>query len=210
MIVVTKDHLTEEQIEKYAMGNLRGDECDQVEEHLLICATCQDVLGETDSFLTHIRVAGQRLADKPQTNSAWTKITYLPALAARPLPAMAAGLCTLAIVLFIVAPQTNMPDLEPQRITLESLRGSNTDPVVAKADRSLLLLLDASGLPESATTFSVKIVNDGGKEELSGTGTIQSGKLSMNVSKGLSAGSYFVRVYDSSEKLLREFVLLVS
>ena len=209
MIVVTKDHLTEEQIEKYVMGKLRGQECDQVEEHLLICSTCQDVLEEKDSFVNHIRVAGQRLLDKPQ-DSVWTKIPYLPALAARPLPAMAAGLCSLAFVLFLVVPRTQVTPLEQQQITLESMRGSNTDSVAAKADQSLSLLLDASGLSESAPTFSVKIVNDAGKEMLSGTATAKNGKLSMNVSKGFHAGSYFVRVYDSSAKLLREFVLLVS
>ena len=208
MIVVTKDHLTEEQIEQYAMGKLRGDECDQVEEHLLICASCQDALEKADTFLTHIRVAGKRLADKP--DSVWTKIPYLPAWAARPLPAMAAGLCSLAFVLFLIVPKTQVTPLEQQQITLESIRGSNSDSVAAKAGQSLSLLLDASGLSESATTFSVKIVNDAGKEVLSGTATAQNGKLSMNVSRGLPAGNYFVRVYDSSVKLLREFVLLVS
>ena len=208
MIVVTKDHLTEEQIEQYAMGKLRGDECDQAEEHLLTCASCQDALEEADSFVTHIRVAGKRLADKP--DSVWTKIPYLPAWGARPLPAMAAGLCTLAVLLFLVAPRTQVTPLEQQQITLESMRGSNSDSVAAKAGQSLSLLLDASGLSESTTTFSIKIVNDAGKEVLSGTATAKNGKLSMNVSKGFHAGSYFVRVYDSSAKLLREFVLLVS
>ena len=203
MIVVTKDHLTEEQIEQYVMGKLRGEECDQVEEHLLICSTCQDVLEERDSFVNHIRVAGQRLLDKPQ-DSGWTKIPYLPALAARPLPAMAAGLCSLAFVLFLVVPRTQVTPLEQQQITLESMRGSNTDSVAAKADQSLSLLLDASGLSESATTYSVKIVNDAGQERLSGTAIAQNGKLSMNVSRGLPVGNYFVRVYDSSVKLLRE------
>ncbi len=210
MIVVTKDHLSEEQIEKYAMGKLRGDECDQVEEHLLICASCQDVLEATDSFLTHISVAGERLASKPQTDRGWMKIPYLPALAARPLPAVAAGLCSLALVWFMVAPRTQVPNLEQQQITLESLRGSSAGAVVAKANRSLLLQLDAAGLPEAATPLSVKIVTDTGKETLSVTAVAQSGKLSMNVTKGLSGGSYLVRVYDSSAKLLREFVLLVS
>lgn len=206
MIVVIKDHLTEEQIEQYAMGKLRGDECDQAEEHLLVCASCQDALEEADSFVTHIRVAGKRLADKPVR----TKIPYLPAWAARPLPAMAAGICSLAFLFFLVAPRTQVPALEQQQVTLESMRGSNTNSVAAKADQSLSLVLDASGLSESANTFSIKIVNDAGKEMLSGTATVKNGKLSMNVSKGFHAGSYFVRIYDSSAKLLREFVLLVS
>ncbi len=210
MITVTKDHLTEEKIEQYAMGKLRGDECDQLEEHLLICAVCQDALEGTDSFLTNIQVAAKRLADNPQPDSVWKKIPYLPALATRPLPAMAAGLCSLALVLFMVAPRMQVSNLEQQQITLESLRGSTIVAVVANADRPLLLSLDASGLSGSATTYSVKIVNDAGKEMLSGAATAQSGKLSVNVSRGLPAGSYFVRVYDSSAKLLREFVMLVS
>jgi Putative zinc-finger len=52
-------HFSTEAWEKYAMGMLPEEDCKPLEEHLLICPACQDLLAETDEF---IRVAKTALS----------------------------------------------------------------------------------------------------------------------------------------------------
>jgi Putative zinc-finger len=50
-------HYSEPMWEDYAMGRLSGEECERLEEHLLICSTCQDLLAEVDQFIRVTRAA---------------------------------------------------------------------------------------------------------------------------------------------------------
>jgi hypothetical protein len=43
--------------EEYAMGRLSEEDCAPVEEHLLICAACQDVLAEADEYIEIAKTA---------------------------------------------------------------------------------------------------------------------------------------------------------
>jgi hypothetical protein len=52
-------HSATEVWEKYAMGMLLQEDCKPLEEHLLICPACQDLLAETDEY---IRVAKTALS----------------------------------------------------------------------------------------------------------------------------------------------------
>jgi Putative zinc-finger len=47
-------HVPEQVLEEYAMGMLSEKDCMPLEEHLLICSACQDLLAQTDEY---IRVA---------------------------------------------------------------------------------------------------------------------------------------------------------
>ena len=69
MIIVTNSpttHIQEELLERYSLGKLAEDESASLEEHLLICHSCQDRLAETDEFVRTIRAAVPKLAAKPQ------------------------------------------------------------------------------------------------------------------------------------------------
>jgi hypothetical protein len=71
MIIVTNSpttHIEEELLERYSLGKLGEDECASLEEHLLVCHSCQDRLAETDEFVRTIRAAVPRLAAKPHTS----------------------------------------------------------------------------------------------------------------------------------------------
>jgi hypothetical protein len=47
------DHL----LERYAMGQLSAQECEPVEEHLLLCPVCQDRLLVLDDFIQVMKAA---------------------------------------------------------------------------------------------------------------------------------------------------------
>jgi hypothetical protein len=50
-------HSSTEVWEKYAMGMLSQEDCKPLEEHLLICPACQDLLAETDEYIRVTKTA---------------------------------------------------------------------------------------------------------------------------------------------------------
>jgi hypothetical protein len=46
-----KEHATEDALEEYALGRLRGAALARLEEHLLVCEECQDRLSQLDTFV---------------------------------------------------------------------------------------------------------------------------------------------------------------
>jgi predicted anti-sigma-YlaC factor YlaD len=43
--------------EDYAMGMLSDQDCEPVEEHLLVCSQCQDLLAEADEYIEIAKAA---------------------------------------------------------------------------------------------------------------------------------------------------------
>ena len=52
-------HISEDSLEQYAMGAIPESEAGPLEEHLLICPTCQDRLQATDDYVAALRVAAK-------------------------------------------------------------------------------------------------------------------------------------------------------
>jgi hypothetical protein len=50
-------HYSEPLWEDYAIGRLSDEECERLEEHLLICQACQDLLAEVDEFIQVMKAA---------------------------------------------------------------------------------------------------------------------------------------------------------
>jgi hypothetical protein len=63
-------HFPEEIWEEYAMGMQSEEDCKPLEEHLLICAACQDLLAEADEY---IRIANAATALAAGTGRRWSK-----------------------------------------------------------------------------------------------------------------------------------------
>lgn len=58
-------HADGEELEQYCLGWLSQPECESLEEHLLICASCQDRLAETELYIRAMRdAAGKIHTDK--------------------------------------------------------------------------------------------------------------------------------------------------
>lgn len=50
-------HLTEQVLEEWAFNRLPGRESAPLEEHLLVCPTCQDRLAEIDEYIIVMKAA---------------------------------------------------------------------------------------------------------------------------------------------------------
>jgi hypothetical protein len=52
-------HFSEEIWEQYAMGMQSEEDCAPLEEHLLLCPCCQDLLAQTDEYIRIAKAAAQ-------------------------------------------------------------------------------------------------------------------------------------------------------
>ena len=50
-------HIPEDALEKYALGQLPDPDCTPLDEHLLICPTCQSRLEELDEYVKVMKAA---------------------------------------------------------------------------------------------------------------------------------------------------------
>ena len=51
------NHFPYQRWEEYAMGLLSEQQAEPLEEHLLVCSACQDLLAEADEYLAVVRAA---------------------------------------------------------------------------------------------------------------------------------------------------------
>jgi hypothetical protein len=77
----TVQHIAEDSLEQYAMGAVPEPEVAPLEEHLLICAACQDRLQAADDYVAAMRAAAK----------APVKLTKNKAAAAAPAVKRASG-----------------------------------------------------------------------------------------------------------------------
>ena len=198
-------HPTEEILEEFAFDRLPGVLTAQVEEHLLICPGCQDTVAETDSFVGALRAAVRHPAPAAlgPVRSAWRNVLEaLPRLSYGTSLAPALALVMLAFVAVWKHPQETST---PIAVSLSSLRAA--DPLApAPAGKLLLLSFEAPDLA-SGQEYRVEVVDAAGAPVWKGAVTGTGGKLAAAMSKPLSNGVYWVRLYDADSELLREFGL---
>ena len=187
-------HLAEDTLEMYSLGRLSETEIDSVEEHLLMCAVCQDRLSETDQFVQAIQSAARELEREPKAEPWWKK------LFAAPTPVWAAAACALiALVVFI-------PRQTPTAVVdLQAMRGPET-PVGRPANAALTLKLSLEGL-ENSGPLQVQIAAASG-QIVAITQADRDQSVAVAHTNKLPSGKYWVRLYSGTE-LLREYGLTV-
>ena len=185
-------HPSEEDLELYALGRLSEEAVPAVEEHLLLCESCQNKITEFEELGRAYREYG----------------AALPRAAARP-PARrpvywAAGLAAAAMLVVAIAVAPSRP-APVAMVELTSWRGeAETGP--APAGRRLDLVLSANGLPDGAV--QVVVAGSGGEIVWQGPGRREANRVRARVEEPLRAGQYWVRILDG-DRLLREFPLRV-
>jgi hypothetical protein len=206
-------HPTEEILEEYVLLRLPEALAAPLEEHLLLCHSCQDALAETDRFVSDLKIAGKRpnLAHHPapaasQVRSGWWDIlNALPRLATKTSLVLA-----LAIMVLLVVRQNAPGPIAPVAVSLSALRGM--DPLSpAPAGKPLQLNIQSPDLaPDRALpkAYHVELVDAAGGAIWKGSVTEADGKLVATMSKSLRKGVYWVRLYGPDSELLREFGLL--
>ena len=199
-------HPTEEILEEYVFDRLPERLVAQVEEHLLVCPSCQNAVAETDRFVSTLRVAAKSPAPViGPVRSAWrTRLKAFPHLTQvqSPVPVLAAAV--LALVVVWQHPQGSST---PVAVSLSSVRGGDLlSP--APAGKLLQLRIEAPDLAPGRA-YRADIVDAAGVPVCKGALTETDGKLVATISRPLGAGRYWVRLYDAGGVLLREFGMSV-
>ena len=174
-------HQTDEQLELYALGRLDEPGQAVVEEHLLVCVTCQERLDAAEGFAIAMRqaLANERAAEPEKTG----RLAWL-----WPWPAAVAGFAALLLAIVLSLPSSrNLVPLASLQLT--AIRGEV--PSVEPARETDITLTDA---PTEAG-LRVEVVNGAGAKVAD----------SLKIRKSLAQGSYFVRLFDSGGKLLHEY-----
>jgi hypothetical protein len=192
-------HASDEILEQYAMNRLTGPQLADFEEHLLVCVSCQDRLAREDNIRQQIRDAGTELeSTTPAAQGRYRRLSWAIGLAAAAL-----------LILAGVAWQGSLRSIAPPAtILLQTVRGVDNQSPVAPAGSPLVLVLDLTGLPQ-LPSYKLEIVDAAGHPVIESDGVPRGNKLQTAVAKGLASGAYFVRLYNPSRELLREFVLNV-
>jgi hypothetical protein len=192
----TGRHASDELLEQYSMDGSDEPTYQELEEHLLICAGCQDNLAFTDAYRKRMRCAALELR---QAGAQTPWLFRLP----KPVWAMAA----LAVVIAAGSrwPLTHAPVAQPALVLLQSNRGAETALNSSTATaKPFTLILDLTDLP-SLPQYRLEIVDVAGRAVFGSSAAPQNNKLRATIAKGLPGGTYYVRVY--GQELLREYAL---
>ncbi len=197
--------LSEAEVEDFLFNRLSGTTREVIEEHLLVCTKCQDLVEEEEGYVSAMRSAARSL-ESEQLEKAWNGVEEEKKgrawFSGRVWGLALAGLAAVLVVGFFVARAPGSRSEVAIALTVE--RNAATAAEV-KAGQALKIDLDLRGLPE-ARSYGVQVADQAGAEveraEVGGDGV-------MRIGGGLSSGRYWVRVRSGSGELLREFALVV-
>jgi hypothetical protein len=189
-------HIGEDQLERYSVGTLPENAVARVEEHVLLCETCQDKLASIDSWVRSVRRTGVHWLPEQR---GFSRLRQLPRLVTA-LAAMFVLLLAAGAVLRL----NQRGAVAPLAVALEATRGENVARVPAR--QPLLIQPGLVGLPQFPA-YRLEIVDQLGKRVFQTTFAPAQG-ASPRVS-GLAEGVYFARLYSPPGDLLREYALSV-
>jgi hypothetical protein len=179
-----------------------------LEEHLLICAGCQDRLEETDAYILALRAVAPELRKE---RAPWLERllpqSWNPSRLRLPVWAGAAAMAALVVVTGSRWTTSSVAPKEPVVIALETSRG--VDPIAparAASGSPLVLSFDLSELP-SYLSYQVEIVDSTGRKVWGSSAEARNGTLRQSVEQAPGKGNYFVRLYAPNRELLREYSL---
>ena len=200
----TGRHASDELLEQYSMDRLDERTSQEFEEHLLICAGCQDNLAYTEAYRKCMQRAALGLRQvSPQ---AWYPVKKsFGGLFRLPKPVWAMATLALVIAAGSRWPSSHHSVAQPALVLLQSNRGAdsplNSSTPIAKP---FTLLLDLTDLPP-LSQYRLEIVDATGRAVFGSSAAPENNKLSATIAKGLPGGMYYVRVY--GQELLREYGL---
>ena len=186
------------------MEKLEGSALETFEEHLLICAHCQDRVMDTDSFVRGMKAAlahgAVETTQKEVTRKepwSWARFFQIP------VPVWATGAVAVAGISGVFLTYNFTAQIPPLALALTATRSGTM--TVAKVAGPLDLDLDARDLAPSGK-YHVQIVNGDGTEVWSSGSEAHNGHVHALVNERLSPGQYYVRIADPTGAQ-REFAL---
>ncbi len=187
------EHISQEQAERYCLGEISGDALASCETHLLACGECRTLVAEADSFVLAMRTAAAKLRAQGVRRPArgWVFRILVPAFAA------------LALATVWITPRRGPAVSVPLAVELRVDRGPSDAHATSGAPLSLRP--DLRGLPVGI--YNMELVDAQGRLQWRRTNDFRS--VAKVDSEGLDAGTYFVRLYSPDKELRREYALIV-
>lgn len=194
-------HGTDDQWEEYALGRLPDSDVSLLEQHLMVCAACQEKLNRIEAFALGMRDAlaseplGYERAAAPRVDwFGWQSLSIFR----RPAFSMAFGFIALVV---LVAVLSNGRTVAPSAsLQLTAMRGEM--PFTNPAREFDLTLSDA---PRDGGPFRIEVVNAMGVSMWSGLAASTPAGVQVKLMHRLIPGDYFVRLYTGSGNLLHEY-----
>ena len=199
MRISSQAHVSDDRLEQYLLCSLPEPDVNGVEDHLLVCPPCQDLLEKAEQYLATMKIATAQVLSSPERQPFWSR--WLQFVFEMPKPALAAAACALFAFILLVPrnPQT-------ATVELESLRGPES-AVQAPSNAKLTLRLSLVGIIEVAGPLGVQIADVGGSIVARTSAEVEGSRAVSHVD-ALRPGVYWVRLHDTGE-LVREFGLSV-
>ena len=191
--LVFRVHPSEDVLEEYAFGRLSGDRLSTVEEHLLVCETCQTALEHTDQFIGLVKTAAARHS-RPRRRGVlaefWRSLgAGMPARTAVWVSVLGSA-CLIGVVL---SPKSPAP--LPAPAPLVSYRGAasrggeaaaeNTAPALRPLDFSIRAE-DVPAEPE----YRLEVATASGETVWTGSAKLLERELTARMTRGLKGGLY--------------------
>jgi hypothetical protein len=197
----TAGHPEDDVLERYSMGNLEEPVAESIEEHILVCASCQDRLDFTETYIRSMKSA-MASAGKARLENPWR--SRIGEWFQMPAPVWAG--VAAAVVLGIGATfgiQYFARSGPPVAVVLSATRGETAS---IAATGPLDLKLDARELAPG--NYRVQIVNaEGAGVWDQAAAEVKDGYVHILVQKHLGRGQYFVRLFTPDAGTPREYSL---
>jgi hypothetical protein len=197
-------HPSEDELEEYSFGRSSGAMQRAIDEHLVECPACWEVLAAVEEYILLVKAAASE-APRPQP-STW-RIADWP----RKLKWASGAGVTLAATLVLAAWISPSKETLPARtvipVTLDAYRGGNASLFGhAQAHHPLLLSIDAKDMP-SSPLYRIELVNKNGNKLWGAMGAPEADRILVTLPQPPPPGTYWVRVYSARDEVLREFGL---
>ena len=177
-------HQPDDRLELYALGRLPEPEVAVVEEHLLVCPSCRERLDEVELFAIAMR---QAISTEPAARERTMWFAWL-----RPHLIGAVGFAALLFATTLYLHPGRKVDALAS-LELAAMRGDmqQTGP----AQETDITLTDAP----SQQGMHAEVV------DYKGINVWSASSSTIRITKQLAPGSYFVRLFDQTGKLLHEY-----
>ena len=213
--------LTEVDLENYLYDRLRSEDLERVEEHLLICTSCQDRLAGEEEYVTAFRTASAEIAAGSRGTAAtansekpaWSLGDFFGSWNGWAKSAAAAMAVAVLVIAFRVPFQN--PSTAMQNVVLSTERG-DSNLATANAGFQVTFNMDLKELEQHPSYLVEVVTANEGTRLMQQVVVPKHGQLAWKpLDRPLNPGDYVIRIYANEKNakesnLLREYVLRVS
>lgn len=189
-------HIPEDTLEEYALGRVPESQSSPIEEHLLVCESCQKRLGDIDEYILLMKHATS------QPHSVGSPASKTEPWRSKRVRYIVGGTIAAGLAAAIFLPQSGaLPPAE--KVDLVAMRGAEMTHI--HAGRPVDFHIELPDLLDG--TYRIDVVDSGGRVVWSGPGSARGKELRVREPKALKAGVYWVRLFAAGGDEVREFGL---